>query len=217
MRKTSQVLKDSGIIDSKNENDTIRLWESYRDQAILWRALTLIQVPATFLAIIFALVMWTTRSIVIDVPHKPLPGLYAIQEIPDSEFINTATNAINLIATYQPAVARRQFTRAREYLVEPMLSQFDKEMLDVELRAIESSRVTQLFFADPTKTTIQRVGRDVQVSMSGERVRYVSGRETPTSTTDFTVTLSTIPRNDLNPYGIVIKSITVHSVPSRRN
>jgi len=216
MTKASQVLKDSGIVDSKKENDTIRLWESYRDQAILWRALTLIQVPATFIAIIFALVMWSTRSITLDVPHKPLPGLYAVQEIPDSEFTNTATNAINLIATYQPAVARRQFGKAREYLIEPMLTQFDTEMLDIELRAIEGSRVTQLFFADPTKTELTRMGRDVQVSMTGERVRYVSGRQTPTHTTTFTVTLTTIPRNDINPYGIVIKSITTKSAVKQR-
>lgn len=204
-----KVLQDANIIDAKKGSDTIRLRESYRDQATLWRALTLIQIPTTLIALLLAMVLWFNREVILNVPEKPLPGMYAAQQIPDTEFINTTTNFINLIASYQPAIARRQYGEARKMLTEPMLSRFDREMIETELKTIERTKRTQIFFVDPTKTAITRADRSVTISMTGERLKIISGRELPMIATTYEVTMGLLPRNSLNPYGIVVTNVKV--------
>jgi len=212
MGKAQKLLKDASIIDARNENDTLKLWESYRDQAMLWRSLSLLQIPTTIILGVLCFALWSNREITLKVPAKPLPGVYTAQEIPDSEFIDVATNFINLIATYQPAVARRQFNHARQILQEPMLERFNREMLVTELKTIESTSRTQLFFVDPTKTRIFRQGNNVEVTLTGERMKMIAGKQLPAVTTTFSIAMTTIPRNELNPYGIVINNVAFDNV-----
>lgn len=216
MAKASQVardlIKNSELVDSKGETDTLRLWESYKDQALLWRAIALLQIPTTFIMLCFAFYIWGTREVILNVPRSPLPGLYAAKEIPDSEFIDVATNFVNLIATYQPVVARRQFSKARELLKEPMLSTFEQDMMGTELKAIENTNRTQLFFVDPVKTTIERQDNTVLVTMVGDRLKIVAGKQLPVVLTRFTISMTTIPRNDNNPFGIVVDNVRSQNV-----
>jgi hypothetical protein len=202
---------DTNLQVGRDKSDTIRLWENYKDQSLMWRSLTLIQFPTTLIAIGFAILMWSTREITLTVPSKPMPGIYAAQDIPDNEFVNVALDYVNLIATYQPKTARRQFEAASAMLKEPLLTKFREEMINSELGAIENSSRTQVFFTDPLKTTVSRRGNDVTVSLIGERWKVIAGAELPTVTSRFRVTLTTIPRNTINPYGIVITSVTFKS------
>jgi hypothetical protein len=202
---------DTNLQVGRDKSDTIRLWENYKDQSLMWRSLSLIQFPTTLVAIGFAVLMWSTREITLTVPSKPMPGIYAAQDIPDNEFVNVALDYVNLIATYQPKTARRQFEAASAMLKEPLLTKFREEMINSELGAIENSSRTQVFFTDPLKTTVARRGNDVTVSLIGERWKVIAGAELPTATSRFRVTLTTIPRNTINPYGIVITSVTFKS------
>lgn len=202
--KLKEVVNKADVIDARSTSDTIRLWENYREQATLWRAIALLQIPATLIAVIFALTMWLTRSITLNVPAKPLPGIYTAEEIPDSEFIDVSTDFVNLIATYQPFVARRNFMESRKMLVEPMLSKFDIDMLGSELKAIENTARTQVFIVDPSKTQLKRDGRYVTVTFVGDRQKIIAGRELPIVDTSFEITMTTIPHNTFNKYGIVI-------------
>ena len=202
---------DTNLQVGRDKSDTIRLWENYKDQSLMWRSLSLIQFPTTLIAIGFAVLMWSTREITLTVPSKPMPGIYAAQDIPDNEFVNVALDYVNLIATYQPKTARRQFEAASAMLKEPLLTKFREEMINSELGAIENSSRTQVFFTDPLKTTVSRRGNDVTVSLIGERWKVIAGAELPTVTSRFRVTLTTIPRNTINPYGIVITSVTFKS------
>jgi hypothetical protein len=202
---------DTQLQAGRDNSDTIRLWENYKDQSLMWRSLSLIQIPTTLIAILFSIVLWTTREITLTVPSKPMPGIYAAQDIPDNEFVNVAADYINLIATYQPRTARRQFEAASAMLKEPLLSKFKEEMMNSELGAIENSSRTQVFFVDPLKTAVSRRGNDVTVSVEGERWKVIAGAELPTVTSRFRVTMTTIPRNQINPYGIVITSVTFKS------
>jgi hypothetical protein len=140
-----------------------------------------------------------------------MPGIYAAQDIPDNEFVNVAMDYVNLIATYQPRTARRQFEEAEKMLKEPLLTKFREEMINSELGAIEHSARTQVFFVDPLKTATNRRGNEVTVSVSGERWKVIAGAELPVVTSRFKVTMTTIPRNKINPYGIVITSVTFKS------
>ena len=207
-----KVLKDASVFEARKEGDTIRVWENYRDQAILWRSLALIQIPATAIALMFAIFMWSSRQIILNVPSKPLPGIYKAEDIPDTEFIDAATGFTNLVASYQPNLARRQFAKAAEQVKEPLLSRFAIEMMQNELQTIENTQRTQIFFVDPTRTNVTRNGKDVQVSLTGERVKYIAGKEIPSVETTFIVTMTTVPRNVMNPYGIVITDMAFENL-----
>jgi hypothetical protein len=202
-----EKVADTQLTAARSQNDTIRLWENYKDQAMMWRALSLIQLPTTFIAIIFALVMWSTREITLSVPSKPMPGMYAAQDIPDTEFVNVANDYVNLVATYQPNTARKQFEVARSMLKEPLLTKFNDENMNSELPAIETTLRTQVFFVDPLKTKVEREGNKVYVSISGERWKVIAGAPIPSVTSRYRLELTTIPRNPVNPYGIVITNI----------
>ncbi len=208
----TKLVKDSGIIDSRRESDTIKLWENYRDQALQWRSLALMQIPATLILLIFSVFLYAKRTIVLNVPRQPLPGTYPATDVPDDKFIENATDFLNLVATYQSASARPQFRKAREMLDGKMLSRFEVEMIGTELKVIENTSRTQIFFMDPTKTKIVRSGNDVTVQIEGTRIKYVAGKDLPPLPTVYAVTMSTLPRNTLNPFGIVISNVNFETV-----
>ncbi len=198
---------DTQLTAARSSNDTIRLWENYKDQALMWRALSLLQLPTTLVAIIFALAMWFTREITLNVPSKPMPGHYAAQDIPDTEYVNVANDYVNLVATYQPNTARKQFEVARAMLKEPLLTKFNDENMNSELPAIETTLRTQVFFVDPLLTRVDREGNRVIVSISGERWKVIAGAAIPSVSSRYRIEMTTIPRNPVNPYGIVITNV----------
>lgn len=206
-QNVKSVVADTQLKATRSESDTIRLWENYKDQALLWRSIALIQFPTTLVAIIFATFLWSTRVINLTVPSKPEPGVHVAQDIPETEFINAANTYVNLVATYQPMTARSQFNVARSMLKEPLYTRFSQEMMGSELGAIESTARTQVFFVDPLRTKVTRNGNEVTVSLVGERWKVIAGTPLPTVTSRFTITMSTIPRNPLNPYGIVVTGV----------
>jgi TraE protein len=212
MTKTARLVQNASVRDIKGENDTIRLWEGYRDQAILWRALSILQIPATAMCAALSFYLWTTHKTIVNVPPKPQPGQYLAEEIPDSEFIDVATEFVNLISSYQPAVASRQFHRAEEMIVEPYLAKFKSEILTHELKTIQATSRTQLYFINPVETRIERNGDDVTVFYSGERQKFVAGKQIDPVKSMYRITLTTVPRNPLNPYGIVVKNAFLENV-----
>jgi hypothetical protein len=211
----SELIRDTAIRPVGEASDTLRLWEGYQEQATLWRAIALLQVPVTVAALVVAILLWTTRSITLTVPVKPLPGTYLAREIPDTEFVDFATRYINLVATYQPAVAPRQYAEARRFLWNPYLEIFDRDFIEAELKAINTTNRTQIFFIDPTKTTITRGGSDdraIEVGFTGDRYKMIAGKDAPTKTTLYTITMTTVPRNDVSPYGIVITNVVFKDI-----
>jgi hypothetical protein len=79
--------------------------------------------------------------------------------------------------------------------------------MNSELPAIETTLRTQVFFVDPLKTKVEREGNKVYVSISGERWKVIAGAPIPSVTSRYRLELTTIPRNPVNPYGIVITNI----------
>lgn len=207
------LLSQNTIQDPKGGADTLKMWEAYKNQALLWRAIALLQIPATLCSILIALYALTTHSITLKVPARPLPGVYAVQEIPDTEFINAASEFINLTQSYQSKVARRQYTEVLNHLAEPFLTEFQRDYFDLELKAIESTARTQVFLLDPTKTEVSREDRNsIKVTFIGERLKFIMGQEQRTVTTKFSVYLNTYPRNSINPYGIMISGFSADEV-----
>jgi hypothetical protein len=187
-------------------SDTIRLWEGYREQAYLWRALSLLQMPATALSVLAALMMYFTADTVIEVPHAPDPGYYSVKQLPDSQFINAATQVVNLISTYQPAIARRNFTTARKFLWEPALTEFEETMMGPEIRQIEETKKSQMFFVNNRLIKVDRFPENdiVVVRIPGLRQKLIGDKSLPAEEMVYYVKMTTIPRNVHNEYGIVI-------------
>lgn len=75
------------------------------------------------------------------------------------------------------------------------------------MKAIESTARTQMFYVDPAKTKVTREGGVVSVSVEGDRLKIVAGKDLPATNVRYTITLKTVPRNKLNPYGIVITNV----------
>jgi len=202
-------IKQIETIDGRAGADTIRLWESYRDQARLWRALTVLQLPATVIAIVMAILTYVTADTYIEVPEKPLPGQYSVRQLPDDEFISVATQIVNLISVYQAGTARDQFKMTRKYLWEPALSIFERRMVDEEARVIEQTNRSQVFFIDTKQIKVERHPEldKVIVRLTGIRQKLIGDRALPPDEMTYYITLTTIPRNLNNDLGIVAVDI----------
>jgi hypothetical protein len=211
--RAKKLVDETKFREARGTSDTVKVWENYREQAMLWRALALLQIPATFMALLFGLTMWFDADVYLNVPAKPLEGHYQADEIQDVEFFSAATEFLNLVATYQPSNAERQFREAAKYLQEPFLGRFQEEIITNELVTIVSTRRSQVFFVDPARTKINRMANNrVQVQMTGERQKWVAGEGLPAQMIEYTIILTTVPRNTLNPYGIMVSEFSLKQI-----
>ena len=203
-----KTVDSARVQEVRGTSDTVKIWEGYRDQALMWRALVLLQFPITLTALVLTVLIWQGRITEVTVPEKPAPGIYHPSEIPDKMFVEHATGFVNLVASYTPSIARRQFSSAREKLLEPLLSKFTTEIMGDELKTIESTNRSQIYFIDPTKTQISRGEGGVEISFVGDRLKTIAERNLPSVVSQYIVTMKTIPRNDINPYGIIITNVS---------
>ncbi len=210
-------LKQLERVAGRAGSDTIRLWEGYREQAYLWRALALIQMPSTALSIAAALIMYLIADTIIEVPERPQPGYYSVRQLPDSQFVNAATQVVNLISTYQPAVARRQFKTARKFLWEPALTEFEGTMMNSELQTIEETKRSQMFFINPRLIKVERFPEldKVVVRVPGVRLKLIGNKPLPADEVVYYVKMTTIPRNVHNEYGIVVTDMRLRRANQR--
>jgi hypothetical protein len=207
-KQVKQIMNDTSFREARSDQDTVRVWENYREQALLWRGLALLQILVTFISIIAAIFFYVNRQINLNVPAKPLPGYYPAGEIPQSEFISVATDFVNLIGTYQHRIAERQFTEASKFLVEPILSKFETDIIKTELNLVVQTLRTQMFFVNPTRTAFRAIDqKNVAVDLIGDRIKTIAGKEYDSQIIKYTVYLTTVPRNTFNPYGIVIYNL----------
>lgn len=202
-----EAVKSTELRRPQRESDTLRLWEAYLDQAVLWRAIALLQIPSTLMLLAFSMWLYYNRTIILDVPQKPLPGQYTVDQLTDPIIQDAATDFVNLISNYTPKTARRQMIEAEQQVVEPLLTTFTQDMIETDLKAIEQTQRTQLFLIDPTKTSLTRGRGNATVMFEGDRIKIVAGKEFPASTWRYYITLETRPRNRLNEYGVVVTGI----------
>lgn len=199
-------------------SDTIRLWESYKEQAYLWRAMALLQLPATLLALVAVVFLYISRNTIIEVPEKPLPGYYSVRQLPDAEFINVSSEIVNSIASYTSATAEDQFRQARKFLWEPALSQFEEEMIKGELKFINNAKRSQLFVVNRAMIVVTRFpdADYVAVRVPGIRYRAIGQKQFEPEEVIYYVRMTTIPRNVHNQYGIVITDMRVQATPLKK-
>lgn len=193
---------------NKKDGDLIRVWENYLEKAYFWRALFFLQIPITIFALALASVIFINRNITLNVPPVPKPGIYSPESIPDVEFINFATNFVNLIFNVNPANIERHFETAKTFLAPQPQEAFSNIFFKQEVPIIKTTGASQVFIIDPLKTVVKRRGSTVQVTFTGERIRFLAGKETRYSFAFTEVTLRTVPHTNLNPYGIAVINFT---------
>ena len=211
---SAPALASTAPIEGRSSNDTLRLWDGYKEKAFLWRGFALIQIPATAIMLVAAMVFFVTADITIDVPAKPEPGTYSVKELPDAHFISVATSVVNLISSYQPFTARSQFIRARRYLLEPALSDFHREFMKKKLPSVEEMSRSQLFFIDPARVRVERINNYVVVKLPGARRKFFQNKALGGEQVAWYVKMTTIPRNLHNEYGIVVTDLKIENVAS---
>src|SRR5262249_55110998 len=129
--------------------------------------------------------------------------------------IRVATEMVNLIASYQPAVARQQFSTARNYLSEPALTVFDENVMKTELRNIEETNRSQIFFVRTNAIKVERFPNLDNVIVQLPGWQKVIG-STPLASEElvYHVKMTTTPRNEHNEFGIMIIDIKSRAVNS---
>ena len=189
--------------------DTVKLWESFREEANLWRGIALIFLPVTALALLAATIMYLTADTEIEVPQRRPPHVFQVTQLPDKYFIDEARDIVNLIASFTPEKAKAQFQVAKQHLWEPALTQFEKEIMVDEMKTILDTRRTQLFLIVPEQIRVYRDSEPdkVIVRVPGVRQKLIGNQPLPTDEVVYYVKLTTIPRNLFNEYGIVAVDI----------
>jgi len=200
----SQGLEDLDYVESRVGPDTTELWDAYHRQALLWRAIAFLQSPALILAAILALFTFFYSDRVVEAPSRPQPTLFEIEDISDDDLVEFAVGFVNRLAAYQTVTAEGQFRRARQMLWEPALTAFNKEIMDKQLGRIINTNRSQVFFLSPSRIRISRGENTAEVRIAGKRQKLIGAVPRPSDEIAWFVTLTTIPANELNKYGLVV-------------
>lgn len=217
IRSVKHDLRQLERVPESTGNDTVRLWEGYRDQAYLWRGIAVVFLPVTLMSLLGVLIMFYTADSNIEVPPRRAPAMYNVDQLPDREFVDLARTVIGYMASYTPDTAKPQFEAVRMMLLEPALSQFDKQMMKDDLQSIFDTRRTQLFLMDPSRVRIDRSEDEpsVTVRIPGVRQKIIGGQIVPNDQVVFYVKMTTIPRNLLNEHGLVVTDVRIRATEFR--
>lgn len=188
--------------------DTIRLWDGYKEQMFLWRALAILSLPATLLAIALAVTMFYAAKVTVVVPPKPEPSRIELSQIPNEEFVRLASKVAVLLTSYRTHEARPQFAMVRQYLWEPALTPYEREWMKKELEVVESTSRSQVFFLSPRQVKVIRKDDHVVVRVPGTREKEVGGVKSSDEVV-WWFRMRTVPRNMFNENGIVINNLKV--------
>lgn len=206
-------------IEGRLGSDTIKLWESYREQAYLWRAISLAFLgPITCLSLLLSMFMFFLADTKIEIPSQPMPGIYEVSTIPDAYFVNAAEVFVNLIATYQWVNAEEQFLMARKYLLDPQLTIFTRRYIednDSTLAHIQRSKRSTIFYVNRRLVRVNRSpdGQEVTVRLPGQLFTYLAGAQQPAAEEiAYYITMVAMPRSPVNEYGVMINSIDLKGI-----
>lgn len=198
----------------RGPRDTIKVWQRSKKSALFWRSLALFQMPLIAIFVLLSTWFFLKADTVLNIPLDPEPGSYSLSKLPDSLYINHATNVVNLLGTYQPFTARRQFQEVRKYLWEPGLTNFERQFVSRELQAVEETSRSQLFYADNKRVRVERGKDHVVVRIPGTRQKFISSRGLPEEQLVWLLKMRTVPRNVHNENGIAILDLRVEAITS---
>lgn len=180
----------------------------YLRKAQIFRIAFLLQVLAVLILLFAAISFCSDRTFMLRVEGDPLPGTYDIAKLTDAKCIDTAMEYLGLVTTYQSANARKQFTKAREFISGDFLQTFDREMMDITLGAIETTSRAATTRLQPLKSKVIRNPKagTAKVIIPGVQRRIVDGQELPPKQVRYEITLGINPEIETNDYGLAVLS-----------
>lgn len=214
-----QFLEKNDSFKGNTQPETVA--KVYREQSYLWRAIALMQIPTTLVAVIVALMCYVNSDNIINVAPRPAPGYFLTSEIPDEEFVKVGIEFLNLISSYQPVTAEKQFNYALNFLMEPVYSLFRNNFLlgspgrDPEIEQIRQIQRAQLFYINRDLISVRRYedqvdprNSTVEVRIPGELIKVLNGVRQDAVNNDrylaYFVQMRTFPKTIFNPNGIYI-------------
>jgi hypothetical protein len=179
--------------------------------------LSLIQAPATLVAVLTAITLYLTTNIIVHVDPKPSPGYYLTEQVPDKEFVLYAVEFANLISTFNAKTAESQFEYASKFLGAQFYHSFrdkylSKADLNSEVNLAKKLEKTQVFFIDKYFIRVRRIPEKnpienrVEVRLYGNFTKWVQNNAKLVTNNEAAlyVEMQTAPNNVFNPNGIVI-------------
>jgi hypothetical protein len=196
-------------------SDRLRVLNTARDHAHFWRALALVQFPSLIIAIFGAVTMFFFAKTSIEITEKPQPAQFSVSQLPDSEFLYIAKEVVNRISSFQPITARIQFKNVRRYLWEPALSTFEEFIINKELKVIEDTGRSQMFFPVEELIRVEREAdsEKVVVRIPGLKQKLIGMTPVPVEELAYFITMTTIPNNVINRRGVVVTKIESRLLP----
>ncbi|MCS6961307.1 MAG: type IV conjugative transfer system protein TraE, partial [Deltaproteobacteria bacterium] len=113
-------------------------------------------------------------------------------------------NFANLVFSYTPTSIERQYATAKFYLAPSTQAAFADIFFKQEIPVVKTTGTSQMFIIDPLKAKVEREKSVVKVTLGGERIRILAGRETRHTMATTEIVLRTFPHNNLNPQGILV-------------
>ncbi len=208
--------KGNAAILSQEEQEFSQKIKQARSSNLLWHLLTMGQMAATFVLLLFVIyhegIIFFhngTQKISIDVPQKPLPGFYDINELPDDDLLSFGEEFINLVATYQRHNAEKQFIYAFDMTSGDFKKDFKNQYIAKNIKEIKKSKRAQIFYPD-SEPVLTRASDYAIVSLDGEIEKYADGRPFNTFA-NYQVKLEIVPHSTMNDYGISVVDLKINT------
>jgi len=205
------VQKDKNLLPEKpspgpTAKKLMGVADSFHEQGRLWRLLSVYFAPGTFLSLVAAFFMLIYSVDRQPVELRPAPSIVDVKEVPDDRFFAVADEVVGLLNSYHYSRADAQFNLAKTFLWEPALSQFIKNN-ESEVPKILSLRRSQFFDSTGFPKLPKRANEEFAVAVAGKLQTWIGAQEPTEELLQIKLTMITVPRNAINPWGIVVTSI----------
>ena len=189
------------------EEELLRMVDRYKVQGHFWRFLSLLQFPIILFLTLYFITRYLGADTLVKVSEPPIPGEVPQDKIPDKEYINTATNIINLIGSYQPTTARDQFETASDFFLDSALASFEETQMNSELITAEESDISQRLDVYSSRIVREAKG-NAQVCLSGVRQKIVDRSPLPQQDVTYCFSFIVDEPFEGSPFGLAVNAFT---------
>lgn len=146
-------------------------------------------------------------------PTIPQPNPTAETAVTDQDYVDVATDAVELLATFDSASAEPKFRRLQTMMTGPAKASLMDSLLTGELPVIQSTRRVQKFILNKEKTAIEHFPdlNDTVVRLSGTRSQWIELKPQPPEELTYHVNLEAEPAESGKKPRIFVKDIKVRA------
>lgn len=196
----------------QKEKDLNKVTAAYKMQSYFWRWVSLFQIPFLFFLLLFFLNLYISRDTIINVPDRPFEGYKEVSQLSDSEFINFAQDFFNLVGTFQPTIAEKQFETASTFLVGQKREEFKRDFLQTKLVEVRETSRTEELILEKENIALTRGpsgSNYVDIVASGYRRILIKQEELRPENAQIFIRIETSKDIENNQYGLYISDYKI--------